>query len=196
MGRYGKRYDILLDIVEEEKPKTILEVGTYKGYRAIDMSERAIQYNSVHYYGYDLFEDITPKILATELSHHDWGIESEVRKELSKFKLDCLMNNKNTFNYTLIRGNTRETLVNCDPVDFVWLDGGHAIETIRSDYNNVKESKCIVFDDYWDDDTLGGCKSLVDQLDAEIIMTDDPLYDLWGDREGQIGTIGIAIIRK
>ena len=192
----------MLDIVEEEKPKSILEVGTYKGYRAIDMSARAIQYNSVHYYGYDLFEDITPKMQVAEFSHDDWGIESEVRKELSQFRLDCLLNNKNTFNYTLIRGNTRETLVNCDPVDFVWLDGGHAIETIISDYNNVKESKCIVFDDYWEyisnfsPDDIVGCNSLIDQLDAEIIMTADPLYNWRGDVAEKIGTIGIAIIRK
>ena len=49
---------------------------------------------------------------------------------------------------TLVRGNTRETL---KPIsaDFVYIDGGHSIETIQGDYDALKSSPVIVFDDFY-----------------------------------------------
>ena len=43
----GGRYDILLDIVDSEKPKTIMEIGVYKGDRAVSLSDVALKYGLI-----------------------------------------------------------------------------------------------------------------------------------------------------
>jgi len=56
----------------------------------------------------------------------------------------------------LFKGNTKETLPDnisqVSPVDFVYIDGGHSYETVKSDYLNVKPvlktGTTVVFDDF------------------------------------------------
>jgi hypothetical protein len=62
-----KRYRQLSDIIAVIRPKTIIEVGTHAGGRAEAMCLEALKYrNSVHYTGYDLFEDASAATNAAE----------------------------------------------------------------------------------------------------------------------------------
>ena len=78
------------------------------------------------------------------------------------------------FPHKLIMGNTRKTLPKFKPerpIDFVFIDGGHSVETIQSDWENVEklmhENTVVIFDDYYDDTEKVGCKTIVDSLDEK-----------------------------
>jgi predicted O-methyltransferase YrrM len=157
------RYFCLADEVKKIKPKTILEVGTHNGRSASIMLEEAVKHNAdVKYFGFDLFEDMTEEIAVKE--HHGKKLPS---MSIASQKLA-------PYYATLFKGDTKETLAEFrpdEPVDFVFIDGGHSVETIESDWNNIKEvisdSSVVVFDDYYTERTDVGCKTLVDSLEEE-----------------------------
>jgi hypothetical protein len=114
-------------------------------------------------------------------------------------KLEAFQTENPGFTYDLIRGNTRETLPKNkklkwqDPVtgettkledaDFSYIDGGHSIETIQSDYNALKNCKTIVFDDdYVEDENESrpnilevGCNQLVHSIEHILLPAQDTL---------------------
>ena len=160
-----RRYDQLHFAVREKQPTAILEVGTWNGARAIALLTRC---PTAKYYGFDLFEDATADTDKDEFNCKPHTSMDAVRKKLEDFDV------------TLIKGNTRATLKHFnEPVDFVWLDGGHSIETIRSDWENVK--RCLMpdawvfFDDYFTgiDSTSVGCNALVAELRHEVLPIAD-----------------------
>ena len=64
-----KRYLNLLWLILYFRPKKILEIGVYNGRRAIQMIEAAKVFNQeVEYFGFDLFEELSPEILKKEES--------------------------------------------------------------------------------------------------------------------------------
>jgi hypothetical protein len=67
------------------------------------------------------------------------------------------------FTFMLVPGLTKDTLVEPVKYDFVFIDGGHSYETVKHDYEMVKESKIILFDDY----QLSGVRQFVDELPHE-----------------------------
>jgi len=76
-------------------------------------------------------------------------------------------------NIHLYRGNTLQTMPatipNLGKMDFVYIDGGHSVDTIRSDWQNTEkvmdENTVVIFDDYWVNREDGGCKPIVDAID-------------------------------
>lgn len=160
MNRYGQ----LIDIVRKEKPKVILETGTWKGKRALQMLEAA---PGAKYVGFDLFEDANGDTDREEFNVKPHFTRSEVRKKLNGYDVE------------LVKGNTRDTLpvwireapVQC--VDLAFIDGGHSVETIKSDWMNCwsvvrLRGGVIVLDDYYTDmpekrlDEVG-CNRLLDE---------------------------------
>ena len=162
------RYMKLLKAVREKNPKCIVEVGTWNGGRAMEMLNLAPQ---AIYYGFDLFEDADPKTDAEEFNVKQHYSVEDVEMRLTGFKV------------RLIKGNTRETLKNFKPeipVDFLWLDGGHSVETIRSDWENLKphlaKDACVFFDDYYTgpiDTSKMGCNEIVKDLTHEVLPIKD-----------------------
>lgn len=162
------RYDQLLRAVREKQPKAILEVGTWNGERALQMLNIA---PDAVYYGFDLFEDATPETDAEELNVKAHHYIERVAMKLGE-------------RAHLFKGNTRETLKAFnEPVDFVWLDGGHSVETIRSDWENVKRvltpDAWVFLDDYYTgpeiDTSRFGCNQLVADLKHEVLPERDPV---------------------
>jgi len=51
--------------------------------------------------------------------------------------------------------------------DMVFIDGGHKYETVMEDYERVKQSKVIFFDDYDIPDTKKAC----DEIGATNLIT-------------------------
>ena len=163
------RYQYLLLSIMIIKPKSIIEIGLSRGERAYQMLQIAKKYNSdVEYYGYDVFDT------KDEAWHKMVGNGKKVdSKNIIEKRL-----NKLTNNIHLIQGMTSETLwLNPKKADLVWLDGDHRIEAIKNDYESVKTSKLVVFDDYYftgehNGFTIDkfGCNKIVEELDKEEIF--------------------------
>lgn len=164
------RYDQLLHAIDLFKPQTIVEIGTWSGHNAVRMIKQAQKYRkNVVYIGYDLFEDATSDTDQSELNvkpHHNvFDVEATIKKSCPNAEIQ------------LIKGNTRDTLTHIS-ADLVFIDGGHSLETIASDYERCKHSKVIIFDDYYIADKEGkmpdielyGCNKLVSQLHNAIVL--------------------------
>ena len=161
------RYDYLLQWVRATQPRAILEVGTWNGQRALEMLQASPKSK---YYGFDLFEDASPET------------DEQEKNVKAHFTMGSVYQTLTGFDVRLFKGNTRETLAQFhEPVDFVWLDGGHSVDTIRSDWENVKrvatKDALIFFDDYYDgiDTTKYGCNSIVEGLEHHVIPIADPV---------------------
>ena len=189
------RYQQVSRIIELVKPKTIVEVGTWNGDHALIMAKTALRHQTaVHYWGFDLFEGSSESIDIQEFNFRSHTKLEEVKEKLEKFQ----RSNKG-FTFNLIKGNTRQTIranINAswpDPktqkehilgeADLSYIDGGHSIETIQSDYNQLKNSKTIVLDDYYTPDENGncpttkkvGCNELLTNIDHFILPACDRL---------------------
>jgi len=184
-----KRYKHLLQLIDIFQPRTIVEIGTWNGHNAIRMLQRAAQYRENPYYiGYDLFEEATDETDAEE-----FNVKAHIPMETvqSEIKSACPASE-----VALVQGNTRETLSEEQGLiaDFVFIDGGHSVETIEHDYNAVKGSSVIVFDDYYLPDADGampdiskvGCNLLVNGLPHAVIETNNRV-------EGG-GLVGMAVV--
>ncbi len=187
----AKRYFQILELIEQCKPWSIIEVGVWNGDRAIAMATAALKHRAVvHYSGFDLFEDATPETNVDELNAKSNQTVASVSNKLNQFA-----DRYPGFSFTLMRGNTRETL-KPQIADFVYIDGGHSVETIRSDYEALRESPVIVFDDYYRPDSKGngadlsrfGANAIVDQIPgSQVLDSTDPL--------NVGGTVHLAVVR-
>ena len=153
------RYEYLIQRVGELQPEVILEVGTWNGARAAEMLEVC---PDAEYIGFDLFEDADKETDALEFNVKPHHSLASVQQRLAGYDV------------ILVKGNTRETLPAFSypkPVNFVWLDGGHSVETIRSDWEAIKPLLApdaeVWFDDYYTggpDIGVIGCNSIVAPL--------------------------------
>lgn len=136
------RYRQLLDIIDEVKPRRILEVGTWNGNRAVELINRASLYNKgVEYRGYDLFEHADEHTDANELNVKPHCRAADV--------LEHIRNDTGCDNVELIVGNTNDTLSDVTDFDFVYIDGGHSVETIVHDLSCLMNNKTVILDDYY-----------------------------------------------
>lgn len=162
------RYLQLLAAVRAKQPKAILEIGTWNGERARQMLNLC---PTAKYYGFDLFEQAT----------RDTDVEELNVK--AHYRLEDVADRLSGWEVQLHRGNTRDTLKNfSQPVDFVWLDGGHSVETIRSDWDNVRRvltpDAWVFFDDWYSgpiDTERFGCNSIVKDLQHDVLPERDPV---------------------
>lgn len=159
-----KRYSVLLFLILVNRPKSILEVGVYNGIRAKEMIEAAKVFNQdIRYYGFDLFEIMNEEILSNELSKTP--LKEEIVKEfLSKIGT-----------IELYKGYSQTTLKNFNnKVDFIFIDGGHKIETIKSDWINckklLKKNSIVIFDDFFFNNqnlvSEFGCNKVVESISS------------------------------
>lgn len=161
------RYLQLIQAIRDKEPDSIIEVGTWNGQRAWDMLMVAPP--GCQYYGFDLFEDAT---------HENDVEEMNVKPH---YYIDRVYEKLDGLNVWLYKGNTRETLKNFDKkVDFVWLDGGHSVETIKSDWENIQrclnKDAWVFFDDYYTgpiDTQKYGCNEIIKDLKHEILPDKD-----------------------
>ena len=142
-----------------------MEIGTWTGSRAEQMIEAAKEFNpanQINYYGFDLFEELTLKTFSQEFSKQPPRME-EVKKELEKTGA----------NIYLYKGDSRQTLPEVfsrlPKMDFIFIDGGHSLETVKNDWRwsskLLAPQGVIIFDDYWQNRTDAGAKVTVDGID-------------------------------
>ena len=188
------RYAKIEELIAELEPRDefiIIEVGVWNGGRAIKMAEAAFKIAAVvKYVGYDLFEQATPELNLRELN-----AKRNVSIEKVETRLNWFKAKHPGFTFDLIKGNTNETLRGKQLIaDFVFIDGGHSVETIKNDYAAFTMCPLVVFDDYYlglDEETLDrvGANRLVDTFHScTFIETGDEL------RMGQVrGIVALAV---
>ena len=202
-GRPMSRYDWVPGLVDASKSRYLMEIGTWTGERALAMIEAAKKHHDpkdIHYYGYDLFEEMSPEMLEVERSKQPWS-EGLVSKRLAHTGA----------NIHLVKGNTHETLhpitpYTGGPMDFIFIDGGHSFETITSDWEGIQPyigaSTIILFDDcyYNDPEDVGrtGCQMLIAKLIANGKWTVEylePVED-WPQKDGVVLHIGMVKVTR
>ena len=160
-----RRYNYLWEYIEKFNISSIMEIGTYTGDHALKMIETAEKLNStktVHYYGFDVFEDMTKELFDYEVAKWPSSM-SEIHLKLSNTTADV----------ELIKGNSNITLPlfiernKNIHIDLIFIDGGHSVETMQSDWNNI--SKII------DDDTIVLCD--------DYLVYSDGTAPTWGSRQ-------------
>lgn len=161
------RYEALMDIANDVQPKHVVEIGAWRG-------ERAAQFmglTNCYYTGFDLFELATKELDERELN---------VKRPYEMVDVAKNLQAKGFSKFALIRGDTRETLAKWDvePFDFAFIDGGHSVETIKNDYefirDNISPGGVIILDDYYSPEKVGfGCNFLKDE--GEVIPFSDPV---------------------
>jgi predicted O-methyltransferase YrrM len=162
------RYERLIQEVYRRQPKAILEVGTWNGERALQMLQAS---PGAKYYGFDLFETATRKT------------DAEEKNVKPHYSLAAIKARLTGYDAKLYKGNTRETLAEFnEPVDFAWIDGGHSVETIRSDLANVLRvlipGGAVFLDDYYSggiDTEQYGCNKVVEGWVHEVLPDKDPV---------------------
>ncbi|MFC1731689.1 class I SAM-dependent methyltransferase [candidate division KSB1 bacterium] len=182
--RAPKRYRYIFKNIKNIKAKNILEVGTWNGSRALEMIKCAQRFTSpsdISYYGFDLFELIDDDIYKEELSKYP-PTKQEVQKKIGKTEAQIY----------LFQGNTKETLPEAikklPKMDFIFIDGGHSIETIQSDWENIKTlmhaNTVVLFDDYWRNRVDVGCKAIVDNINEDIFNVEIlPIVDIFENKD-------------
>ena len=139
-----KRYSNILSIIFYYKPKSIAEIGVYRGVRSREMIQAAKIFNkNIEYFGFDLFEMINKKIQKKELSKIPYS-KKDIQNKLSKHA-----------KVKLFKGYTKKTLdkLKNKKVDLIFIDGGHRLSTIQNDWIKSKKfqkkNTIIIFDDYY-----------------------------------------------
>lgn len=144
-------------IFDMYKPKTICEIGTHSGKSANQFIRYCAKYQpKLKYIGYDAFELVANNEEFARQERNGKG--HGVKKQAMKY-LDHQKESFPEFTYKLVQGLTQDTLKE-GVYDFVYIDGGHSYETVMHDYNKLKNSKVIVFDDYH----LPGVTQAVDEI--------------------------------
>lgn len=157
------RYNFLHKIAKLVNPKTFIEIGVAAGDNAVHLLKNN---NIERYDGYDVFDYSDKEFHKRAGNGKECLSENEIYTKLSKY---CE-------NVILHKGMTSDTLWGKDIcADMVWIDGDHRIEAIKKDFESVKRSKVIVFDDYYiTGEHAGyttdkyGCNHIVDPLDILI----------------------------
>ena len=167
-SKYSRYKYIFLEIYKS-KPQTLIEIGVYKGVRSLEMIELALNFKKkINFYGFDLFENTSSKKIKKELSKKSLSAK-QIKNKLYKY-ID-----KKNVKVKLIKGDTINSLKKIKlkkKADFVFIDGGHSIKTIKNDWKNIQklthDDSVVIFDDYYDNDLVSkkfGCKKIIDNLD-------------------------------
>ena len=154
ISKYSRYKYIFLEIYKSQ-PQTLIEIGVYKGVRSLEMIKLAKNFKKkINFYGFDLFESTSSKKIKKELSKKSLSA-NQIKNKLYKY-ID-----KKKVRIELIKGDTINSLKKIKlkkKVDFVFIDGGHSIETIKNDWKNIQklihDHSVVIFDDYYLDLSL------------------------------------------
>lgn len=159
------RYANLTRITRERQCTRFLEIGTWAGITAQNLILTAKEFadpRDIFYFGVDLFGLLTPELKRLEHSKEQMLIENVNRK------LNIL-----DVNVLLYQGFSHEIILTIPDQEFdlIFIDGGHRIETITQDWQDIQRligaETVVVFDDYRHSQMEIGCKTLIDELDRD-----------------------------
>ena len=162
-------FDILKEIIGDAKCKFIAEVGTHKGGTAQQLiSLFAPKVDHLTYYGYDIFDAENPD---QEFHKRERNGKAPAAFDAATATLKKMQRVHENVSYKLYKGFTTDTMESTK-FDFVYIDGGHSYETVKHDYEKVKDSSIIVFDDVKITGVNTFIKELIaDGVNVEIVNT-------------------------
>ena len=151
-----------LEEIAKKKPKSFLEVGVFHGVTARNVCEvlYKIHGNDFKYIGLDLFEESDENrnevIPNTKFSNPLKTFFFKNIKRMDPYSLEGVSDLLKKFkkNAYLIKGNSNKILSKIDmtKIDYVFLDGGHAYETVKNDLDSclevINSNGTILCDDY------------------------------------------------
>ena len=154
--------DFFLEEVKNKRPKIFLEVGVFHGVTARNICELLykIHKDDFKYIGLDLFEENEENksevIPNTNFSNPLKNIYFKYIKKQNPYTKEAVEDLLKKFknNVNLIKGNSNLVLKKIDmsKVNYVFLDGGHAYETVKNDLECclevIKSNGTILCDDY------------------------------------------------
>ena len=154
--------DFFLNEISIKKPKLFLEVGVFHGVTARNVCELLykIHGSDFKYIGLDLFEENEENksevIPNTNFSNPLKNIYFKYIKKQNPYTKEAVEDLLKKFqnNVDLIKGNSNLILKKIDmsKIDYVFLDGGHAYETVKNDLECclevIKSNGVVMCDDY------------------------------------------------
>ena len=178
-----------LNEIASKKPKNFLEIGVFHGVTARNVCEllHSIHGNNFKYVGLDLFgesaENANEVIPNTKFNNPLKRIYFEYILKQDPYSVEAVTYLLKKFekNIHLIKGNSNQLLkkMNMSQIDYVFLDGGHAYETVKNDllYSKpaLENNGTILCDDY-NLSQAPGVKKAIDEfvrdnnLKSEIIF--------------------------
>ena len=104
--------------------------------------------DTVHYRGFDLFEDATEETDKIELNIKQHNTYNAVNDRLRQFSKKMKSSKDLRLRCTKATKKTMESHQFND-VDIAYIDGGHSYDTVSSDYKYLRQVPVVVFDDYY-----------------------------------------------
>ena len=151
-----------LNEIASKKPKNFLEIGVFHGVTARNVCEllHSIHGDDFKYVGLDLFgendENNNEIIPNTKFNNPLKKIYFKFILKQDPYSIEAVAYFLKKFekNIHLVKGNSNHLLKKMDmsKIDYVFLDGGHAYETVKSDLNYsvpvLQNNGTILCDDY------------------------------------------------
>lgn len=177
-ARRPHRYSQLYQTIVPTSPQTLLEVGVYNGNNALKLISCAAALSElgargVSYYGFDLFEELTPELKDREFSKYP------LPKQQIEDKLKCSGATINLIggysSVELPRFSKKFSEMGRKSIDFIFIDGGHSLDTIKNDWlaceQLIGNKTIVIFDDYYIDRPEAiagfGCNDLIDEIEKD-----------------------------
>lgn len=189
----AQRYDQMHALIDELRPRRIVEVGVHRGIRAAKLCARALlHWPAVDYVGYDVFDTMDDAFQDAALNGKGAPSEADAARRLSAVE-------GATFRFVV--GDTRETLHGAlIPADFAFIDGDHRVDAIAGDYAALATAPCVVFDDYYVPDARGACPDLTryganQTVNALRAQGRDVVILPVGDACNRGGEVRLAVVR-
>ena len=169
--------DQFLKEIALKKPKNFLEIGVFHGVTARNICELlySIHKDDFRYIGLDLFGE-SPESSAEIIPNTKFNnplkriyFEYILRKDPYSIEAVSDLLKKFEKNVHLIKGNSNQLLKKIDmsKIDYVFLDGGHAYETVKNDLEYslpvINNNGTILCDDY-DLSYAPGVKKAIDEF--------------------------------
>jgi len=154
--------ELFLKEIASKKPKNFLEIGVFHGVTARNVCELlySIHKDDFKYVGLDLFgesfENDNEIIPATNFNNPLKNIFFKLILRQNPYSVEAVsfLLKKFKDNIHLIKGNSNRLLKKIDmsKIDYVFLDGGHAYETVKNDLHYsipvIENDGTILCDDY------------------------------------------------
>ena len=184
-----------LNEIASKKPKNFLEIGVFHGVTARNVCEllQSIHGNDFRYVGLDLFgennENNNEIIPNTKFNNPLKKIYFKYILKQDPYSIEgvAYLLKKFEKNIHLIKGNSNHLLKKIDmsKIDYVFLDGGHAYETVKNDLNYsilvLQNNGTILCDDY-NLSYAPGVKQAID----EFVIVNDFKYEIIFERFAKI----------
>jgi predicted O-methyltransferase YrrM len=179
-----------LNEIASKQPKSFLEIGVFHGVTARNVCELLynIHHDDFRYIGLDLFgetsENTDEVIPNTKFNNPLKKIYFEYILRQDPYSLLAVTSLLKKFkdNIHLIKGNSNNILKKMDmsKIDYVFLDGGHAYETVKNDLNYSKpvidNNGTILCDDY-NLSYAPGVKQAIDEFIKNNNVKSEILFD-------------------